>query len=189
MALGSLGTTSSTALSAVTFNPRGPTTTTRTLSEADLQAIENSIVDDSLFAATNPTGILCTATTAGTNTITAVTRVSGGQIASIQVGALVLSDRGDILPGTFVASRVSGTSFTLSQNAVSTAAGVRIAFINGSQIGTSTHLGYDGILSLPGGRGNVIIRPGDVIAIDSTGWPIVVSAASIAYSGTLWAKA
>lgn len=40
----------------------------------------------------------------------------------------------------------------------------------------------DGILYLPQGRspGGILLLPGDVIAVDSRGWPIVVSADAIA---------
>lgn len=44
---------------------------------------------------------------------------------------------------------------------------------------------YMGILTLPNGRGWVKVLPGDVVAIDNLGWPILVSAASIA-SGVKW---
>jgi hypothetical protein len=39
---------------------------------------------------------------------------------------------------------------------------------------------FTGVLVLPGGRGSVKLYPGDVIAVDNTGWPIVVSAHAIA---------
>jgi hypothetical protein len=39
---------------------------------------------------------------------------------------------------------------------------------------------YTGILVFPGGRGSIKVYPGDVIAVDNTGWPIVVSAHAIA---------
>lgn len=43
-----------------------------------------------------------------------------------------------------------------------------------------------GRLHLPGGRGVVLVKPGDYIAYDSWGWPIVVSKESIAAGGTSW---
>jgi hypothetical protein len=39
---------------------------------------------------------------------------------------------------------------------------------------------YAGILVFPGGRGSIKLYPGDVIAVDNLGFPVVVSAASIA---------
>lgn len=39
-----------------------------------------------------------------------------------------------------------------------------------------------GVLQLPGKRGVIKVMPGDYVAVDSQGWPIVVSAYSIANS-------
>ena len=44
---------------------------------------------------------------------------------------------------------------------------------------------FMGLLTFPGGRGQIKLYPGDVIAIDNLGWPVVVSAASIA-NATDW---
>lgn len=46
----------------------------------------------------------------------------------------------------------------------------------------------EGILTLPGGRGQIRLQPGDVVAYDDFGWPVVVSAESIA-GGTSWTLA
>ncbi len=43
-----------------------------------------------------------------------------------------------------------------------------------------------GQLFLPNGRGIISMKPGDVIAVDAFGWPIVVSAESIADGSTSW---
>lgn len=43
-----------------------------------------------------------------------------------------------------------------------------------------------GILYFPERRGWLALAPGDYIAIDSTGWPIVVSNESIASGSTSW---
>lgn len=42
-----------------------------------------------------------------------------------------------------------------------------------------------GLLYVPN-RGNLIIMPGDYIAYDATGWPILVSANAIASGSTSW---
>jgi hypothetical protein len=39
---------------------------------------------------------------------------------------------------------------------------------------------FTGILYLPGGRGIIQAKPGDYIGVDNKGWPIIVSAYSIA---------
>jgi hypothetical protein len=43
----------------------------------------------------------------------------------------------------------------------------------------------DGQLFIPN-RGVLKIRPGDVVAIDNNGWPILVSGDSIAYASSRW---
>lgn len=45
--------------------------------------------------------------------------------------------------------------------------------------------GSNGILYVPN-RGELQVFAGDVVAIDNNGWPILVSANSIAYGSTLW---
>jgi hypothetical protein len=44
------------------------------------------------------------------------------------------------------------------------------------------HFSADGLLFIPGGRGVLKMKPGDWVAVDSQGWPILVSANSIASS-------
>jgi hypothetical protein len=44
-----------------------------------------------------------------------------------------------------------------------------------------------GQLFLPGGRGIIKLKPGDYIAYDHFGWPIVVSSESIADASSSWA--
>lgn len=43
-----------------------------------------------------------------------------------------------------------------------------------------------GQLFLPNGRGVINMQPGDVIGVDHNGWPIVVSAESIADGSSSW---
>lgn len=45
----------------------------------------------------------------------------------------------------------------------------------------------NGELYLPGGRGIIRLKPGDYIGVDHYGWPIVVSAESIADPSSSWA--
>lgn len=44
-----------------------------------------------------------------------------------------------------------------------------------------------GRVFLPGGRGIIIMKPGDYIGVDHMGWPIVVSKESIADASSSWA--
>lgn len=67
--------------------------------------------------------------------------------------------------------------------------------IGSDLIGTAGTIGNDdrktyfdfgsGILDVPG-RGRLQLRPGDYIAVDSAGWPIVISGQSISYGSTSW---
>lgn len=194
MSVGTLGTASTTALAAVTYNPSGAVTAgsgTNTLAPADLAAIANSIVGDGRFAVSNPTGILATGTTHSNATLDTLVAVAGGPLPSIQVGDLVLGVNAAtgalvIPPGTFVIAKPTATSVTLSQAATNSASGMKIGIIPLS--GAGARLSFNGQLEIPG-RGLLKVNPGDVVAVDSTGWPILVSAASIAYAGSQWAKA
>jgi hypothetical protein len=184
VAVSTLGTTSQTALSAVTFNPPqgvGVSAASSLLSPADLAAIANAITGDRHFAATNPAAILATGMTHSSTTLDTLVATGGGPLSSIQIGALVLG--AGIPPGTFVIAKPTSTSVTLSQAASASASGIRIGIINPG--GQNSRFNFNGQLEIPG-RGMLMVKPGDVVAVDNTGWPILVSAAAIAYAGTLW---
>lgn len=188
MALHTLGTNASTSLSAVKFYPPqgvGVSAAATLLSPSDLAAISQSITSDVNFAAANPAGILATGTTHSSTTLDTLVSTAGGPLASIQLGALVLGV--GITPGTFVIgfNNAGKTSVLLSQAATASAAGVRIGFINPSS-SQGERFTFNGFLEIPGGRGRLIVKPGDIAAIDNTGWPILLSAASLAYAGSLW---
>ena len=89
----------------------------------------------------------------------------------------------DIPPGTFVASVTSGTAVVLSQAATGSNA-ERVAFV----LPGAPNVDRTGTLVVPN-RGSLLILPGDVVAMDNTGWPILVSGASIGYAGSQWSKA
>jgi hypothetical protein len=191
MALHTLVTAASATLAAVTYgqpSPAGGSVGTGQLSPADLAAISHAIVGDAFTAtptnmqAGGPRGILATGTTHSNTTLDTLVAVAGGPLAAIKVGMLVLGV--GIVPGTYVASVTSGTAVVLSQAATAGAAGVNIIFIPlGSAIGDS--LNFNGQLVIPG-RGILMVRSGDVVAVDNTGWPMLVSGASIGYAGSLW---
>ena len=46
-------------------------------------------------------------------------------------------------------------------------------------------LSYSGILTIPN-RGYLQVLPGDFVAFDSDGWPILISGSSIGYGSTDW---
>lgn len=171
MALHTFGTTSATALAAVAF------ASADLLAPADLAAIAASIADDQDMP------VFGTGTTHANTTLdTLVASVGSPSLAAIQIGALVLGV--GIVPGTFVSRKPTATSVTLSQAATGNAGGVRIAFVTPGAFGKGA-FSFNGQLYVPN-RGALKILPGDVVAIDNTGWPILVSAGSVAYAGSLW---
>ncbi len=179
MALGTLGTLGTTSLFALNA-------WTEALSDADIAAIAQTITGDNRFAAIlggdSPAagGILTTGATHTNTTLDTLVSTGGGPLSSIQPGMLVLA--ADIPPGTFVAALLSAPSVQLSQAATgpdaARGAGVPLNRPGLSRVGQ---------LIVPG-RGVLGVLPGDVVALDNCGWPILVSGASIAYSGTDWNK-
>ncbi len=191
MALHTFGTNAASSLSAVTYGPPSPaggSVGTGQLAPADLAAIAASIVSDDFTAtptnmqAGGPKGILATGSTHTNTTLDTLVAVAGGPLAAIKVGMLVLGV--GIPPGTYVASVTSGTAVVLSQAATASAAGVKLIFV---PLGSATEndANFNGQLVIPK-RGILKVLPGDVIAVDNTGWPILVSAAAIGYAGSLW---
>lgn len=191
MALHTLVTASGATLWAVKYgqpSPAGGSTGTGQLSPADLAAISQSIVGDSFTAtptamhAGGPRGILATGSTHTNTTLDTLVAVAGGPLAAIRVGMLVLGV--GIPPGTYVAAITSGTALVLSQAATASATGVTLIFV---PLGSASEndANFNGQLVIPG-RGILKVLPDDVIAIDNTGWPLLISAAAIGYAGSLW---
>lgn len=186
MAVLSGGTTSTTALNGIKFNPVqgvGASSASSLLSASDLAAIANAITDDNFFATSNPNGILATGSTHSSTTLDTLVSTGGGPLSAIQVGMLVLGV--GIPPGTFVTgfNNTGKTSVGLSQAASATASGVRIGFVPAQQ--QNNWLSANGQLIVPR-RGILKVFPGDYVFLDNTGWPILLSAATIGYAGTQW---
>ena len=91
-----------------------------------------------------------------------------GEVAAVEEGSSV---------------QARGTTLTLSLPAVSTGTLKNLAFVR-SAAGPAD-LDNSGILYVPR-RGVLQVYPGDVVARDSTGWPILVSANSIGFAGSDW---
>lgn len=183
MALRTLGTNATTSLNCLT-------SWSQVLSAADVAAITQSISSDENFGlildqqgfAPGAKGILATGSTHSNATLDTLVSTGGGPLSSILVGDLVLGV--GITPGTFVQAIASSTSVTLSQAATASAS-IRVAFLRVSgALKTGLSL-YDQRLVIPN-RGTLKILPGDIVAIDNIGWPILVSGAAIAYGGSLW---
>jgi hypothetical protein len=158
------------------------------LASADVGAISASIVGDGNFGAVlggfsaGTTAVLATATTAASNSLTSVTARGGSPpITQIHVGDLVLGTAADIVPGTFVQA-ISGTTVTLSQAALSSGASKAVAFLR-----LAPREGVDKFSQLFVPRRGVLrVLPGDFVAIDATGWPILVSGNAVGYAGSDW---
>lgn len=126
--------------------------------------------------------VLATGTTAGSNQLTALAARAGSPpLTAIRVGDGVIGSAADIAPGTYVTA-ISGTTVTLSQAAISTGTLKAVGFVH--QPGVA-EIGQVGLLDIPN-RGRLKVLPGDVIAVDASGWPILVSANAIAYAGSDW---
>ncbi len=181
MAIHTLGTVGTASLSAVTYNPPqgvGVAAAASLLAPADLASIAQAIVSDVYAQATNPLGVKTTGTTNSNTTVNAI-----ASMTRIQAGMTVLGV--GIVPGTSVqAVNVGGSSITLSQAATASAAGVNLLFVPPVS-GASGQFGFQGQLYIPR-RGVLQVLPGDVVAVDNTGWPILISAASIAAAGSRW---
>jgi hypothetical protein len=180
MAIRTLGTTSTTVL-------RCSTNWSAVIPVADIAAIGDSITDDrqisALSGGAGPTAVIGTASTHSNNTLDTIVRVSGAAIGQIMVGDLVL---GPGIPlGTFVTAKASQVSISLSSSATTAAGGVNVIFVRGGP-GTDTYLDAGSQILFVPGRGTLKVLPGDIVAVDSSGWPILVSGAAVAAAGSNW---
>lgn len=182
MALKTLGTAGTTSLAALP-------PWSAVLSPADVAAIGQTVAPDraiaSILSGYGPgvTAVLASGTTHTSTLLDSIVVGLGAPLAQIKIGDLVIG--AGIPPGTFVSAKPTSTSVTLSKAATASASGVYLVFEPAPPPGLE--LGSGGLLRLPGGRGTIKLLPGDVVAVDNTGWPIVVSAAAIGYLGSLWA--
>lgn len=158
------------------------------LNQGDVAAIGSSIVGDGRFGSllsggsAGPTGMLGTAVTHSNTTLDTLVSVSGAPINQIQVGDLIL---GPGIPlGTFVAIAPvgAGTSITMSQ-AATASAGINVAILRNKGVPS---LRQEALLHLPRGRGIVKVLPGDVVAVDSIGFPYLIPGNAISYAGSNW---
>lgn len=177
MALQTLGTTTTTILRALPA-------WSASLSQADIASIGQTISGDRQFASIisgygpGATAVLATGSTHSNTTLDTLVGISGAPLTQIAVGDLVIG--AGIPPATYVQALVSSTSVTLSAAATASAS-IRVVFRR--RMGQPLVSLADGELHVPG-RGVLKILPGDIIAIDNLGWPILVSAASINYAGS-----
>lgn len=181
MALRTIGTKTTTSLVALPA-------WAASLAAADFANIASGIVDDMVFGAvlgqpqSGVKAVLATGSTHTSTTLDTLAAVSGPPLSQIQVGDLAIGI--GIVPGTFIQQLVSGTSVFLSQAATATAAGVRVAFVRATAA-IPGDLSIEGRLFVPN-RGILKVLAGDIVAVDNTGFPYVISANSVAYAGSQW---
>ncbi len=178
--VGSLSTTQISGLNAVQISSN--------MSVQDFASIANAIVDDQQIvkialganSATIQPGVIFTATItkkSASMTSFALVTPAGAAIASLSPGSHI-SGRGLAL-GTRVLS-VSGTTVTLDRAAISsTTAGVYVATGN-TLSGEANMNGW--MLEIPN-RGRIQMWPGDVLAIDTLGFPHLFPAISVNFNG------
>ena len=97
---------------------------------------------------------------------------------------------------TTLSALVVDSNFTIADIATLRAAiKYNWVFVNGAYVrqqagaimpGGIEYVGGNAILTLPGGRGTLQAQPGDYIAVDPNGWPILIAGGSI-NSGSGWA--
>lgn len=187
MALHTLSLARSNVLDAVKFyppNPVGVSVAATNLSPTDLASIATSIINDT-YPLSGGGGIVTTGDTHTNTTLDNIVTADAAKVVAMKAaGAVVLVCGQGIYPGTFVVSIV-GTTATLSHATTATAATVAIMFVPLNQ-GSMDRFDFNGQLHIPR-RGTLQLLPGDVVATDRiTGWPILVSAAAIAASGSWW---
>lgn len=181
MALHTFGSTSASALRAIQFS--------EAVSDADIASISQTVTNDIMFgsvlsgAGVGAQGILATGTTSASINITTLAHTAGGPLAAIQVGQLVLGV--GIVPGTYVASIVSGTAVTLSQATTSNTTLVPLCFVP-TNYESTPNVNRSQQLIVPM-RGVLKILPNDVIAVDpNTGAVILVPGNAVSASGSIW---
>jgi hypothetical protein len=165
MATVTLGTNATTTLTALAFSYSN--------AAADTATIDQSILDDQLLL---NAGVTFTATTNSTATLGTF---SAGALAKIQKGYYIIGS--GIPVGTVVASK-GATTLVLSAAATASASAVKMIAIPTTYPGAFARMG---LLYVPN-RGVLKVLPGDYVGVDASGWPILVSAEAIAYTGTSW---
>lgn len=157
----------------------------------EIASIRNSCIDDSDLAAllggisVGAQAVIATGTTANGNpqaTSVAIVAATPVPVTQIKAGDIVLGV--NIPPDTYVVSTAAaGATVNFSKNATGTNTG--LIFARPAQK-MNTASGPNGnLLHIPN-RGYLSILPGDIIARDNSGWPILVSGAAVAYAGSQW---
>lgn len=182
MALHTLGTSTTTAIQTALV-------VSEALLDQDIGALNMQVAPDLYTAqpATVPdspgvAGIVITGnTTAASPTVAAVALIAGAPLTAIQPGMQILAQ--NLPPGTSVVSYAANV-LILSANYPSLVTGAYFLIVpaGGTARGTFSR---NGELIIPN-RGLLKMRRGDVVAVDNTGWPILVSGASANFQSSNW---
>lgn len=161
------------------------------LAVADLAAIEQSIADDQAIVS-NSLGPNASAIQGGvifhavsttsltTLTSTSIASPSTATIAAITAGQYVYGY--GIAPGTRILATGSGNTLHLSSAPTTGVSGGYFIAVGNRLAGCFSSNGF---LNIPN-RGVVKVFPGDVVAVDQSGWPILVSKEALAFAGSPW---
>lgn len=151
------------------------------LSAADLASVEQSIANDQAIlsvnlgpAATTIQGgtILNTVTASAQTTLATISVFSGPALTSIQAGYYVYGT--GIAPGTVVTTAPAANATTLAISQATTATVSSTVVIVPTRL--ADMLSPNGWLTLPGGRGQVQLLPGDKVCVTPMGSVFVLPA-------------
>ena len=190
----SFGTNATTSLTGLTL--------VSGMSDIDVATINGLIFDDTVVQSPNlnpnaaivGAGIVMnglTNSSANINGITSVTvtGLTGTTIASLKPGMPIIGP--NIAGGTTIQSIATGavtSVITLSQNLLASASNTTKGTFLSVPYVQPDFLTKNGMFNFPGGRGQIKLLPGDRVGVDASGWPIIVSGASLAYTGTSWSR-
>lgn len=177
MATHTLGTNSNSSLTALKLKPYKTAVAGTLAAAADVAQIDGLIADDMQLQNAGVIGTATTSSSSSPNTLTSVS-IATGTFGQIQKGQWAY---GPGIPGGAQVVSTSGTSVVLSTNC--TASATVTVFFLGSRLPDS--FSKNNLLYVPN-RGVLKIHPGDAVAVDASGWPILVSNEALAYNGSSW---
>lgn len=185
MATHTVGTGSTSSLIAIQIPAAGGTA----VAAADIASVNQLMVDDQQIV-NSVTGLQQAsignaALTTTVGTMTSVTISSGPPLTAALIGQFVRAN--GVVPGSFVTGvSVANATITLNQNPTTGTTGTNITFVATPRLfqGLQFNGANSAVLTIPGGRGQLTCKPGDIIAVDPiTGWPVLISAEAAAIAG------
>lgn len=182
--------TKSVKLSTTSLGTLVGVTASAGLAIADVAAISALIADDQKIVSSTALGASGTSLFGGvvlngitTTTLSTITNVSIAQPSTATIAALTAGTPifgFGIAPNTFVLS-ATGTTITMNQAPTS---GQNTGYFTAVRNFMGTP--FDGRFLVIPNRGVLKVLPGDVAAVDQSGWPILLSKNAINFLGTPW---